>query len=355
MRVEEIRAYLNNLMSPDKRQEFEFALEHDTELAAEFHQYRLIKEFVADAKLLELKEKMKVDLAQRSERRSLKKILGFSLLSLALLSALFYNLLPSKNAQPIAWKSENKIERNLTTKTNNKKPIQEKTVEGEKPVQPMIPETESKKIFVLEDTVLKSVEINDTINVKPEKVVAEMDSMIIIPEEDSQILDPCLDVKFKVEYTTEPACLNQSDGKISISSVSGGKAPYLFKMGAFDFSSDREYNFVSAGSYPLVLKDANGCEKIYPEKLLVGSKECNETKEYSFSPGFGEEWKYPVSKHSNLKIYDKSGALVYEMVDDQQLVWSGQNLSGTTVDSGVYLFVISDSEKNVQGYISVLR
>jgi len=56
-----------------------------------------------------------------------------------------------------------------------------------------------------------------------------------------------------------PLCHNQSNGSISITSVTGGSAPYLYSINGQAFVANPLFAGLSAGTYSLEIEDANGC------------------------------------------------------------------------------------------------
>ena len=50
-----------------------------------------------------------------------------------------------------------------------------------------------------------------------------------------------------------------SNGSVTLGAVTGGAAPYLYNFNGAGFSATTTYNNLAAGSYTLVVQDANGC------------------------------------------------------------------------------------------------
>jgi gliding motility-associated-like protein len=57
----------------------------------------------------------------------------------------------------------------------------------------------------------------------------------------------------------DPSCFGDQNGFITINQVIGGTPPYLFSLNNGPFSNIDTYNNLTAGTYDLVLEDANGC------------------------------------------------------------------------------------------------
>jgi gliding motility-associated-like protein len=58
--------------------------------------------------------------------------------------------------------------------------------------------------------------------------------------------------------TTNATCGN-SNGTVTIGAVTGGTAPYLFNFNSGGFSATTNYTGLAAGTYPIIVQDANGC------------------------------------------------------------------------------------------------
>jgi hypothetical protein len=57
------------------------------------------------------------------------------------------------------------------------------------------------------------------------------------------------------------SCFNGNNGEISITTVSGGKAPYSYKLDSAAFGSNNTFTNLVAGTYSVQVKDSNGCIK----------------------------------------------------------------------------------------------
>ena len=68
--------------------------------------------------------------------------------------------------------------------------------------------------------------------------------------------------------TNEISCFGDSDGSIVIESVSGGTPPYLYSIDNGAFSPIDAFPNLGAGSYTIVVQDANGCEFSFSSTLL---------------------------------------------------------------------------------------
>ncbi|WP_367389171.1 gliding motility-associated C-terminal domain-containing protein [Lewinella sp. LCG006] len=57
-----------------------------------------------------------------------------------------------------------------------------------------------------------------------------------------------------------PTCAGETDGSVTVSNVSGGLSPYVYSFSGQPFSTSTNYNNLGAGSYTIVVEDANGCQ-----------------------------------------------------------------------------------------------
>ena len=57
-----------------------------------------------------------------------------------------------------------------------------------------------------------------------------------------------------------PTCDEQADGRVTIRNIRGGTGPYLIDFAERGFVPDAAYDRLPAGTYPLVVRDALGCE-----------------------------------------------------------------------------------------------
>ncbi|AMM50354.1 hypothetical protein TH61_03010 [Rufibacter sp. DG15C] len=58
----------------------------------------------------------------------------------------------------------------------------------------------------------------------------------------------------------EPASCQNNDGRVSVSGVTGGTAPYTYSINRQDFATDETFTSLAAGQYTITVRDANGCE-----------------------------------------------------------------------------------------------
>jgi gliding motility-associated-like protein len=72
-----------------------------------------------------------------------------------------------------------------------------------------------------------------------------------------------------VATTPSNASCSGANGTVSIGVTTGGTGPYTYNFNNLGFSATTVYNNLMAGTYPLVVKDVNGC--IFSTTVTVGS------------------------------------------------------------------------------------
>lgn len=72
-----------------------------------------------------------------------------------------------------------------------------------------------------------------------------------------------------IQITPTNASCGQSNGSVTFGTVTGGTAPYQINFNNQGFSSSTTYSNLSPATYPVVIKDANGCS--YSTNAIVGN------------------------------------------------------------------------------------
>ena len=63
-----------------------------------------------------------------------------------------------------------------------------------------------------------------------------------------------------IATTVVNAACGASNGSITLGAVTGGVAPYTYSVNGSPFTSTTSYTSLAAGTYPVVVRDANSCE-----------------------------------------------------------------------------------------------
>jgi len=73
---------------------------------------------------------------------------------------------------------------------------------------------------------------------------------------------------------TPPMCFGESNGMVDVVGIAGGDEPKEYSFNGGPFGAATQFNNLSAGTYNLVVRDANGCEKdtviVVPETPDIG-------------------------------------------------------------------------------------
>jgi len=90
--------------------------------------------------------------------------------------------------------------------------------------------------------------------------------------------------------------------------------------------------------------------------IEVTEKKCREVINDAFNPNVST-WKFPMDENQegNIKIYNKSGRLVYSKDISSKEEWNGRDNHGQELEEGLYAFVIAFKDGTEQnGYISIM-
>ncbi len=92
---------------------------------------------------------------------------------------------------------------------------------------------------------------------------------------DSATVTEALDLPFADFSVSNITCFGDSDGVISLDSVSGGQPPYVYSTDGENYSTTTLFTGLSGGLYTIFVQDANGCTNQVqfdipePEELTV--------------------------------------------------------------------------------------
>ncbi len=74
-----------------------------------------------------------------------------------------------------------------------------------------------------------------------------------------------------ITVTPTDATCGQSNGSVSLGTVTGGTSPYTYNFNSLGFSGTTSYPNLSAGSYTLIVQDASGCTYTAPNVVLLST------------------------------------------------------------------------------------
>ncbi|MCB9163441.1 MAG: choice-of-anchor L domain-containing protein [Flavobacteriales bacterium] len=147
-----------------------------------------------------------------------------------------------------------------------------------------------------------------------------------------------------------------ADGSIA-NAVSGGNAPYLFSWS--NGATTESISGLAAGTYTLLVTDANGCTATLTVEL---DEPSDLTMPTAFSPnGDGDNERFVVrgieAYPKNLfTVVNRWGNVVYERPDYRN-EWSGESNKGGQLPNGTYFVILSinDGTRTLQGFVDLRR
>lgn len=367
-KYEQIEAYLANKMPEQERIIFDEKIKNDLTFAQDVELHALANDFVIEQRLLSVEQKIKALKPIKTSIFSVKSaLLGFTFLSLTL-SLLFIfsekKEIKEENEKTEIIQKESVAIEKISDKNEEISDI--KKIISPEVVQEQEAQIPIKKISKIQENIIdtimiideeKKIKQNQIVKIKqsPKNIVLEQDKnkeIIVVNEE-----NPC--EKNQVIFTVKStdACENVADGKVIISTVEGGKKPYLYSINKKDYYSFDEFGGLLHGDYVVTIKDANKC--IYQKAITIQSKNCKEDKEYLLNPQFSV-WEIPFNKEKNafLKIMNKKGLTVYkqELEINSYHEWNGQTQENRLLPLGLYVYLIEYEDGEIeQGYITLVR
>ena len=138
---------------------------------------------------------------------------------------------------------------------------------------------------------------------------------------------------------SQPSCLNENGGQISISGTSGGTAPYEFSIGA-GFSSTSTFTNLGVGSYSPQIRDANGCVLTLPPIVF---NTLDRPNDLTFSISSLD----CITTTASVTLAETGGTApyAYEIIAPASaVVNNGNNNTFTGLGLGSYTFRVTDSE-----------
>lgn len=163
---------------------------------------------------------------------------------------------------------------------------------------------------------------------------------------------------FRKEFTVvsgeAPIIANVEAGQNSFTiTAEEGTPPYQYSNGGFIYQDSNVISNLNAGTYYLYVRDSEGC---------VSNVELGVLFEWAtlFTPngdGINDYFVIPnvdVYQGSDIKIYDRGGALVYKGSITTNEVWDGKDMSGNKVPSQDYWYIINLTDgRKFTGHITV--
>ncbi len=138
---------------------------------------------------------------------------------------------------------------------------------------------------------------------------------------------------------SQPTCLNENGGQITISGVSGGTAPYEYSVGA-GFSSNPIFSNLGVGNYTPLIRDANGCVQALPN---IQFNALNKPTNLDFSISSLD--CITTTASLDLTVTGGTGPYTFEIIAPAtSAINNGSNSTFTGLGLGTYTFRVTDTE-----------
>jgi len=145
--------------------------------------------------------------------------------------------------------------------------------------------------------------------------------------------------------TTDPSFPGASDGAVS-AVVTGGVPNYTYLWTGPVSGNTAALNNIPAGSYQLLVTDANGCQAIETADVGIPPGGCKKGMSV-FTPnsdGKNDFFQITcVTAPNHLYIFNRQGGLVYE-TDNYQNNWIGVDNDDEPVPDGGYMWILEEFE-----------
>lgn len=173
-----------------------------------------------------------------------------------------------------------------------------------------------------------------------------------IPEEmDSKLHNRlCQTIKVEGDVYKTPSCSDKANGSIRVAeeSLTGGRPPYKFSLktgGNYEESLVKKH--LSPGTYTIKVKDGHGCENTLRSRIRIEQKECGE-RSFVFVPSQQKEWEFPLENEEvsgRLTIFYKGKRVFSENITNGvPNSWNGRLQNGQKCNIGTYKVVFKPKE-----------
>jgi gliding motility-associated-like protein len=142
---------------------------------------------------------------------------------------------------------------------------------------------------------------------------------------------------------TDPSVQGASDGAV-FAQVTGGVPNYTYLWTGPVSGNTAALNNIPAGSYQVLVTDANGCQEIQSVSVGISGPNCHQGMKV-FTPnsdGKNDFFQITcVNEPNHIYIFNRQGGLVYE-TDNYQNNWIGVDNDDEPVPDGGYMWVLEE-------------
>lgn len=381
--------YHQNEMTSEELAVFREKLNADSKFKQEYQDFSMSQHIMLDARLASTKLKLNDIMSNTPLKKKSNSVVKLGIFGGAIvLFLLTYVMYPTAKLEKKSASDKVNIEESVnnpeteTTVIEPKETSNEKEEQNNEPVQVEIETTQSNESIKQKSEIITTPEsLEDTNTIVTQQGIELSDNNEAVelvevtqtkasPEievtEHTKPIDLCAGKSITLVSGSKASCDNEDNGVISITEITGGKAPYSIAINLEGQDVDK-YNPVAgnayakkalaSGKYIVQIKDSEGCPN-GSEEVVVESKEC---KDYSgkIIRTAGQFWTVPQGYDGSLKIINlATGSVVYQLQVDKGInyEWQGTETSGSALPNGEYFFVFTTSEQEIiDGYISIIN
>jgi len=353
-----IEGYVHNTLSNEEQIAFEKLLSENKELKETTELSLAAQKAIQRKKLYEVKNLIKEVHTEKTKGKRLKKTALFGgLLALCGLGICFFwrqdavtsmtehkSIPPSVPPIQVVPKAAEVRETLVAKKSSHKEPNEPKVV---------TPSIVSDAPLLVEPAEGQIPSIEPYVSpLLPEP--ANKPPLAVSPPSVKEIENSCAHVNLEASATAEPSCQHQSTGRIVISGIKGGTAPYSFQL----LNQQNQVvmmDHLPAGTYSLILSDKQHCEKII-EGIKVKEENCVKDYELNLANGDVVDWGI-ATQATTLSVLDK-GEIVYfykRFNAGEPMLWDGVSSSGTH-KNGYFIYVLQYQDGTaLNGSVTVFK
>lgn len=156
----------------------------------------------------------------------------------------------------------------------------------------------------------------------------------------------CEETEIKGEVEAVPSCKDKINGKLKVitETIEGGKPPYSYKLSRNTrFSNKTVHSKLGKGTYIVEVKDNQGCIDTLASKIKIHTEQCGK-RSFTYVPEQETRWKYPFKDKPSgrIKIFHE-GKEVYNNRINQGIPvgWNGRFNNGQKASMGLYRVIFS--------------